>query len=59
MIDQLLKQTLSLLGILLSWFGVHSVIDHWINQTLCVSYFTEFIWGIFDNWLVNKEYNMC
>ena len=39
---------------LLSCFGVHSVIDQWLKQTLCVSYFNEFILGYFGTCSVNN-----
>ena len=37
----------SLLYILLVILWVHSVIDQWLKQTLCVIYFKKLIWGKF------------
>ena len=36
-----------MLDTLHSIFWVHSLIDLCLNQTMCVSYFTEFLWGSF------------
>ena len=38
---------------------VYSEIDQWLKQTLYVSYFTNFIWGSFNNWPVDIEYALC
>ena len=48
-----------MLAILLSWFWVYSMIEQWLNQTLCIRYFTEFIQGTFGNWTVIKSDTLC
>ena len=48
-----------MLDILLSVFGVHLLTDHRLNQTLCVSCFTQSILGSFGNLPVIKADNMC
>ena len=35
--------------------GVHLVLDQRFKQTLCVSYFTEMVLGLFGNGPVNKS----
>ena len=36
-----------MLYIFLGQIWVNSIIDQWLKQTLCVSYFTKLIWGTF------------
>ena len=43
-----------MLAIIFSWFGKCLVIHQWLNQTLCVSYFTKLILGSTGNWSVFK-----
>ena len=44
---------------LLSEIWVKSVMDQWLKQTLCISYFTELILGTIDNGPVIKEDTLC
>ena len=48
-----------MLGILLSRFWVHLVFEDLLNQTLCVSYFDELIWGKFRISPLIKEDTLC
>ena len=52
------------LAIFLGWIWVHLLIDHWINQTLCVSYYTKLFWGTVSighlfwiNFAINQRIN--
>ena len=49
----------SMLDILLSGFGLDLAIYQKLNQTLCVSYFTQSILGSFNNWPVIKSDTIC
>ena len=56
------------LAILISVFLVRSLIEHWLKQTLCLSYFTGFIWftlgigpwswvqSVIDHWIKQALY---
>ena len=48
-----------MLANLMSWLGLHLVIEKWFNQKLCVIYFTKIHLGFFTIWPVNKEDIMC
>ena len=48
-----------MLDILLGVFWVSLVIDQLLNQTLCVSYFTDLVLGSFGNWSVIKADTLC
>ena len=53
------KEKHYMLDILQNQFWVQYVFEQWWNQTLCDSYFTDMILGLFDNWPVTKSDTVC
>ena len=48
-----------MLGTLFSLFQVQLLIDHGLNQTVCVRYFTESTLGLFGNFPMIKAVSQC